>query len=990
MTPEELETAVRAGDTARCAALLANAPESERRQAAPTARQCFVLVMECRVGARPLAEAGFPEDGKTFGRIWEAAGIALAGTATLAELKGLGWRAFHLSEAACDTLAARRPEWLGGWAEWVLAENPRSWGTVRRLVREGILPPLTGDAYISGMIGCPWPDSALAFLRRDPELLRAEVWRLFEVEGGGEDSLAARDKYSRAENTWSAALRTLAEEGALDRDRLLDASLDALQRDFAPFRAGWFSRFHETLQPTLEERAARTDRYLALLAVPVPFTVSFALKALALLDKAGKLPADRLLARASPALAAREKGTVGLALRLLDAAAKRDPALRARAACAAAEGLLHESPDIQGAVLDLIERRADPADAPLAALLRERLDALAPSQRSRLEAWLRVDTAPARSTAQESAVTDRLAERAAALPAALRELAGVDAALDAWRRGTLDLPPLELRDLRIPRLEPQRLAPVGDLDSLIALFAEVLENDGPADDAERVLDGIARLCAERPAEFDRRTAPLRKRAAALLARARGTLRDDLCRLALSWLEGKPPEAAAHDDGQLLHFLSRRILVLCVRAAARNAGPLLAAPTHSGGWIEPAALVARVRERQRLPRPDGSPVQRALRTVLGKETDVEDRFDAVQALIRLAPDGRARALEQAADLRGELGDALRYALGAEGVQVGPTPALWAAAARARSPWGDDPAVDRRHPGLGPGGALVGRPDLISKVQKSPDGKWSWHEFVLEAAPPIPEKTRLDLPGVLQYVGGSQDWRYERTPADERWCATVCPLDRAGWCAAGALILADNLDWTEAQWANKVRLEPLLDPDMHLDRMARLMLVLGVAAKEPGETGLATDVLIAAVSDGRLTGASLGESLAEALALGAPKGARLAKALAETARQSALHAETVRTALEHALAGAPEQRPADLLALLELLRELCVQAGAAIIDPGARQFIQSLSGGKSAALGKALLALVESGAAAACRQQAAALVLTGRVERLERWALRAAEP
>ena len=69
-------------------------------------------------------------------------------------------------------------------------------------------------------------------LRRNPDLLVEDVWRVFEVEGGGENSLAAYDKYSSAENRWRTALVELGNDGSLDRERLLDASLDALQRGF--------------------------------------------------------------------------------------------------------------------------------------------------------------------------------------------------------------------------------------------------------------------------------------------------------------------------------------------------------------------------------------------------------------------------------------------------------------------------------------------------------------------------------------------------------------------------------------------------------------------------------------------------------------------------------------------------------------------------------------------------------------------------------------
>ncbi len=84
-----------------------------------------------------------------------------------------------------------------------------------------------------------------------------ELWRLFEHEGTGELSLA-----SHASNSWLEALRGMAADGMIDRDRVLRSALEALLRDFAAFRAGWFSRLHEALKPSRLERARYRDLYL--------------------------------------------------------------------------------------------------------------------------------------------------------------------------------------------------------------------------------------------------------------------------------------------------------------------------------------------------------------------------------------------------------------------------------------------------------------------------------------------------------------------------------------------------------------------------------------------------------------------------------------------------------------------------------------------------------------------------------------------------------
>jgi len=112
--------------------------------------------------------------------------------------------------------------------------------------------------------GCSLRLRVREFLERDRDLLNDELWRLFQCEGSGELSLAAYDKYVQEQNSWLEAFRSMAIDGTIDRARVLASTLDALTRDFAPFRAGWYSRLHEALKPTRAERVEYRERYLDL------------------------------------------------------------------------------------------------------------------------------------------------------------------------------------------------------------------------------------------------------------------------------------------------------------------------------------------------------------------------------------------------------------------------------------------------------------------------------------------------------------------------------------------------------------------------------------------------------------------------------------------------------------------------------------------------------------------------------------------------------
>jgi hypothetical protein len=62
------------------------------------------------------------------------------------------------------------------------------------------------------------------------------------------------------------------------------------------------------------------------------------------------------------------------------------------------------------------------------------------------------------------------------------------------------------------------VTPLSALDELVDAAAAALESREDNDAFERVLDGVSRLCHLRPADFESRTGPLRKRCQQLLSR----------------------------------------------------------------------------------------------------------------------------------------------------------------------------------------------------------------------------------------------------------------------------------------------------------------------------------------------------------------------------------------------------------------------------------------------------------------------------------------
>ena len=245
-------------------------------------------------------------------------------------------------------------------------------------------------------------EGLLGLLRARPWIW-SSLWLLFEVEGAGESSLASADKYLGRDG-WSKALRALGDDGALERSRLLDASLVAANSGFAEYRAGWFLRFHEALVPSDVERQERAGLYLALAGSPQGPSRSFALKAITRLERARSID-DTALVEALPALLdSRATSTVTGALKLLDRAARRSSPLAARVALAAARATAHESVDVQRLALAIAQRHGA-GDAAVTDELAATAPLIAPSLRARV-------TGPDAPRAADAIVADDTLERA--------------------------------------------------------------------------------------------------------------------------------------------------------------------------------------------------------------------------------------------------------------------------------------------------------------------------------------------------------------------------------------------------------------------------------------------------------------------------------------------------------------------------------------------------------------------------------------------------
>ncbi|KFU77404.1 hypothetical protein SAMN04489729_0660 [Amycolatopsis lurida] len=240
-----------------------------------------------------------------------------------------------------------------------------AWEAIRRMILDGDLEPIRTPEYHAGWFrwaGRFRGEPLAQRLRTEPEAL-TELWELLAIEGNGDASFAAFDKYVRDEDKWSTALLELTETGEIDRTRLLDLTLDILARDFAAFRAQWYAALHEALAPTPDERTKAQHRYARLCGSGLPRTVSFAVKALSLVDKRGTLDDEVALQHLPAAAGGRGAATAGLALKLAGRIADRRPELSDLADEVFEAALTHEASGVRAVAVARLGVTPDEAPA---------------------------------------------------------------------------------------------------------------------------------------------------------------------------------------------------------------------------------------------------------------------------------------------------------------------------------------------------------------------------------------------------------------------------------------------------------------------------------------------------------------------------------------------------------------------------------------------------------------------------------------------------
>lgn len=877
----EVRQAVLNRNETRVRELLRGATEVERRACAAELAEFL---------AEKPVPGWSPQDQLVFTPAFGVAGLGLARNATIAYR---AWNQVHLTPqsfssletvlaAITGVLADRAPRWLAKFADRMLRESwafrlAENWQIVRHLVNHGLIDKPEDPGYTVGMLaGIGWwrtePGKPLvSLLRADPGLLADEVWQLFT-------SPEAAATLGPGHDYWAIALATLAGDGTISRDRLIDACLDAFLCGFPSHHVGWYLNLHGRLDPSGNEKAARTGKYLALLSATSTTGVTLGQRECGALLETGMLDPEAFLAASPPALLFPVKRVVTAHLRMIDALIKAHPDVHDEALATVASAFGHEREDLQAAAVKLIKKHGVPAHGEARAAIERLAETLSPV--------ITPDAAALGLVAETEIVTGGPPPQSPAgfAASAIGPAAGISAT---------------------------RVQPIEDADELIQSLARLLEDASDMLEVERVTAAAVRLTVLPLAERARLAAPLLKRAQAkswpdavwtilpvdchlsylLVAWATGELE---VRTYPEWVDNwesvwpplkEKPDPAAWDPADPRRgILSVRLWEACHLIVAGTNGPLLAEPEFTDGTITRATLLRRLADWR--PGSGGPPRADLEAALLRLELNADDTFWTAWESAPVVTAGEAPSAPEARAM---------YDDGHTQLDFEPVFIPGGVESRRGRPW-PPPEVRARltTPAAADSMSRCWRA-LVTGLDDPERHKTSGYWAVLysrELALLLPHQPELAAANLLPWssLGLAADWSASRAAAD-------------GDADAGKA--------TERR---------------RLGRMFHLMLVTALASVNPDTQAAAASAWVRAALDGRLDP----DLAAEAITSGIAAEVYMPKRIAESLDQAALDpAAAVSTGVACAAASAAllPDKPRDLHLLLEIATRCYATAGSA---------------------------------------------------------------
>ncbi len=412
-----------------------------------------------------------------------------------------------------------------------------------------------------------------------PVTLSEHFWYLFEYPSNihFSDSWTNSKKTGDQEPNWKGFIQQYTSDGTIDRMRVLEECLKAVNRNFNKLQVGWFTDLLTLLKPSKAELEQLQPLLLQALSSPQSKAVNTALGYLKSLAGDKQFDHQALLDHLPQVMATDKKNTITTTIQILEKAGKTHPGIKPRACLELCAAFLSKDEDLQAKAAKLLLQWADKNDVALKTQLSQYSSSMLATTRTTLKDLLEEEL-PIVAEAQE--VAERLpliGEHNRIVTEELIFFASQVFENNAtWHFDLLPAMLLAQHDITAEmlwQLEPalQRAAtvlkrPAGNTGLLDMTLAVFFLNYG-------------KWMADNDAAY---TAKLHE-----------------VKQSQHWWRGR------HEMPELEHWKTsrtesavyaphRKLLILALKKIrAKDPLPLLSTPTHEPGWIDPVVLVQRL-------------------------------------------------------------------------------------------------------------------------------------------------------------------------------------------------------------------------------------------------------------------------------------------------------------------------------------------------------------------------------------------------------------
>jgi hypothetical protein len=801
------------------------------------------------------------------------------------------------------------------------------------------------------------------------------IWLIFSYETSinHADRFYNADATNKDEKRWLMTIKTYADQGVIDRQRILKESLLATCKNFTKPLSGWFVELFELMSPSTSELISLQPELLSVLSSQNSKAVNLSLSMLKLIVEDKAFNVASFMDNTQIVLSSDTKSVVTSTLTLLEKIGRKILTTRPQIAHVACQAFIHNDENIQQKAAKLILKFYEPSMSSVEEEVTRYAQSMLMSAKKALADLIRVnpeeEALPVIATAAAHEQTYEPVDEITTLDE-LIFLASQ--AFDNNDPLHIDLLPAALVSLQnkiagqdLHKLEPalQRAynfvmndwpSTMGYLDHLLATF---------------FIDTSKLLIARYPEDG------VSLNAIHQTYRAK----DRENGFKWKWYQSRIMEfttwsVQSRDTTYIIH--KALLLGAYGKIEAGSSLPMLSTPTHQQGFIDPLVLVARLQKHQ-------------------TENVLPDNLDFQVAISRLAPLRHAEALSAArSSLHGEMLHIMEFILDKDAQPSGPfgTDSLWFIAGVTKSPSTVYPQFNKMFFAGLPRSVFTGDVPWktftehfkttrynfqLKKNEEIPDQR-NVLKLSLNPAPTIWKEPDSSNEGLLKKVKNffaspkgftrSETYLlYEYLSLKNKFISAEAndvqrfihlfpsnPNPVLTLMTARALEHGTFPSETDKKLVTKT-LEALINRKFYFSEITHLFMSACLIASDKTVKSLAAELWITAVNNGHINNLQLGRMMGIHLAVGYAPMKRLTDLVSSNLiKISSTHDRALLSMLEETMENLPAEPPVGTKRLLELYSELLSLNNLSVTSPRMKDKLEAWS--TSASMKKTIASLV----------------------------------